>query len=264
MTPSGIITLTTDFGTHDPYAGIMKGIIYCSNPNAKIVDISHHIRPHDIINGAFIFQRSYHHFPDGTVHVAVVDPGVGGSRKNIAVTCDRCFFVGPDNGILSLALENEKNCEIREITNTPFILNKISDTFHGRDVFAPCAGHLSAGTDFSGVGNVLKHHVSLNYPKVQHEKNVIKGEVVSIDTFGNMITNISEQTFKSFTGKQKFEIFFGAERFDKILSHYSEVPRGEPLVLFGSCGFLEISMNEGSAADYFMITVGSPLTVRKY
>ena len=263
MEISGIVTFTTDFGTSDPYAGIMKGIVMSANPNARIVDLTHQISPHDIVNGAFVLMRSYKYFPEGTVHVAVVDPGVGGSRKNIAVRTGGYYFVGPDNGLLGLVLDMEKNYEIREITNPPFVLDKISDTFHGRDVFSPCAGQLSGGAAFEDVGKELKRFKHLDYPKVQREGDVLRGEIVSVDSFGNLITNINEHTFSSFAGKRVIEIFFGSERFSKIHQRYGDVDFGRPLALIGSCGFLEISRNEGSAASYFMTSVGSPVTIRK-
>lgn len=264
MIPSGIVTFITDFGTKDPYAGIMKGIVLAANPNARIVDITNDIPAHDIVNGAFTLLRSYAFFPEGTIHVAVVDPGVGGSRKNIAVRTSRYFFIGPDNGILSLGFDTEKECEIREIVNPPFVLDKISDTFHGRDVFAPCAGWLSGGAPFETVGPDIMRCMRLEYPQVRREGNVLKGEVLSVDSFGNLITNITKKTLESFAGAARVEVFFSAERFTSISQRYSDVARGESLVLFGSCGFLEISMNEGSAVKYFMTAAGSPVTVRKY
>lgn len=263
MEMSGIITLTTDFGTRDPYAGIMKGMVLTANPNAKLVDITHEIPAHDIFNAAFTLVRTYEFFPFGTVHVAVVDPEVGEKRKNIAILTERYFFVGPDNGIFTMVLQKEKLVEIREIKNPPFVLERVSSTFHGRDVFAPCAGHLSAGKEFSAVGPVMTNIVSLKYPRTTHGGNILKGEIVSVDSFGNMISNIPEHVFRSFTGKQQFEISFATERFTAIHRQYSDVPAGSLLALFGSSGYLEISMNSGSARDYFMTTAGSTVTVRR-
>ena len=166
MNVSGIVTFTTDFGNRDPYAGSMKGMVLSANPHACLVDITHEIPAHNIVNAAFTLVRTYKHFPEGTIHVAVVDPGVGGKRKDIAILTDRYIFVGPDNGIFSLVLPKEKLLEIRLIKNSPFIMTKISDTFHGRDVFAPCAGYLSVGTPFSEVGPLIRHVNNLKYPKV--------------------------------------------------------------------------------------------------
>lgn len=263
MDMSGIVTLTTDFGTKDPYAGIMKGMVLAANPGAHLVDITHEIPAHDIFNAAFTLARAYEYFPAGTVHVAVVDPEVGEKRKNIAIMTGQYIFIGPDNGIFTMVLQKEKPLEIREIRNPPFVAEQVSNTFHGRDVFAPCAGQLSVGREFSEVGPEVKGVVSLKYPRSTQSGNILKGEIVSVDSFGNMISNIPEHIFRSFTGKQNYEIYFATVRFDTIHRHYSDVPPGSPLVLFGSSGYLEISMNSGSARDYFMTAAGSTVTVRR-
>lgn len=262
MFANGVITFISDFGIRDAYAGIMKGIVLTFNPNARLIDITHGIPPHDIINASFMLANAYEYFPPGTIHVAVVDPGVGGGRKNIAVLTENYFFVGPDNGIFTIVLSKEKVLEIREIKNSPFVMEKISNTFHGRDIFAPCAGNLSAGKNFSDVGPVINNIKYLEYPKVNTMGNTLTGEIVSIDSFGNMITNIYEEAVRSFTGKQEFEIYFATERFNIIESHYNDVPIGKPLVLFGSSGYLEISMNGGSASSYFMTPLGSTVTIQ--
>ena len=263
MNASGVITLTSDFGTSDPYAGIMKGIVLSINPDARLVDITHEIPAHDINNASITIANSYEYFPDGTIHVVVVDPGVGGDRKNIGILTERYFFIGPDNGIFTIISKKEKVLEIREITNQPFIRDKISDTFHGRDVFAPCAGHLSAGSIFSDIGPVINKITCLEHPELNVKGNILTGEMVSIDSFGNLITNISEERFRSFTEKYGFEIYYASERFNRIESHYADVDFGKPLVLFGSSGYLEISMNGGSAASYFMTAVGTTVTIRR-
>lgn len=263
MQANGIITLTTDFGTHDPYAGIMKGVIYAANNNAHLVDITHHIPAHDITSAAFTLANSCCHFPDGTVHVAVVDPGVGGERKNIAVRTDRYFYVGPDNGIFSIVLEKEKVKSIREIANPPFILNTVSQTFHGRDVFAPCAGRISGGGRFADIGPALNDYNRIEYPLTKQSGNTLIGEIMSIDSFGNLISNISKDMFRDFTHGGPFEIYFSSERFNRIASHYAEAQVGSTLVLFGSSGYLEISINGKSASSYFMASSGSTITVRR-
>jgi S-adenosylmethionine hydrolase len=263
MEISGIVTLTTDFGTRDPYAGIMRGMVLTANPKAQLVDITHEIPAQDILNAAFTLVRAYDYFPAGTVHVAVVDPEVGGKRKNIAVRTEQYLFVGPDNGIFGMVFQREKPVEIREIRNPPFVAERVSSTFHGRDVFAPCAGVLSTGRDIAGVGPELKSIVQLKYPRPGQNGNILVGEVISVDSFGNLITNISEHMFRSFVGKQKAEIHFATERFSTVRHHYSEVASGAPLALFGSSGYLEISMNAGSARDYFMTAAGSTVTVRR-
>jgi S-adenosylmethionine hydrolase len=263
METSGIVTLTTDFGTRDPYAGIMRGMVLSANLNARLIDITHEIPAQDILNAAFTLVRAYDYFPPGTVHVAVVDPEVGGSRKNIAVRTEHYLFVGPDNGIFGMVFQREKPVEIREIQHPPFVAERISSTFHGRDVFAPCAGYLSAGRDIAEVGQELKNVVQLKYPRPNQSGNILTGEVISVDSFGNLITNISEHMFRSFVGKQNVEISFATVRFSGVHRHYSEVESGMALALFGSSGYLEISMNAGSARDYFMTAAGSSVTVRR-
>jgi hypothetical protein len=264
MTVSGIVTLTTDFGTRDPYAGVMKAMVLTANPDARLVDITHEIPARDIVIAAFTLARAYEYFPAGTIHVAVVDPEVGEKRKSIAVLTQSYIFVGPDNGMFTMVLQREKPIGIREIRNPPFIAERISNTFHGRDVFAPCAGHLSAGRLFTDIGPELKQIRYLKYPKVEQNGNILAGEIVSVDSFGNMITNISEHTFRSFVGRRRFEIYFATERFDAIRRHFSDVSPGTPLLLFGSSGHLEISMNSGNAEEYFMTSTGSAVTVRRY
>jgi S-adenosyl-L-methionine hydrolase (adenosine-forming) len=264
MEPNGIITLTTDFGTKDPYAGMMKGIMLGANPQARIVDITHDIPPHDILNGAFALARSYRFFPPGTVHVAVVDPGVGGQRKSIAVRTDEYFFIGPDNGVLSLVLDDADSREIRVIEYEPFVLPDISTTFHGRDVFAPCAGQLSAGSAFPDVGPRRHRHRTVTFPAPVEDGEVLTGEIVTIDAFGNLITSIRRDKFDTFIGSGTVEILFGADRFGTIGKSYTDGIRNEPLALFGSSGYLELSVCEGSAASYYMVSAsGEPVSVRR-
>jgi S-adenosylmethionine hydrolase len=259
----GLVTITTDFGSKEAYVGMMKGAIYCANPHARIVDITHDVAPHDIIGAAFTLARAYEYFPEGTVHVAVIDPEVGGKRLNIVVRTSRFFFVGPNNGIFALALSRERDVEIREIVNPPFVRPRVSSTFHGRDVYGPCAGQISGGSAFEAVGPAVEQLVRLDYPKTRQDGDTLVGEIVSVDSFGNLITNISEHTLKSFAGRRKIEIYFANERFNEIRDHYSEVPKKTPLILYSSSGYLEISMNEGNAARYFMLSTGALVTVRR-
>ena len=264
MIMSGIVTLTTDFGTRDPYAGAMKGMVLTANPDARIVDITHEVPARDIVHAAFIIARSYEFFPTGTVHVVVVDPEVGEKRKNIAILTKRFVFVGPDNGTFAMVLQRERTIEIREITNQPFVAERVSNTFHGRDVFAPCAGHLSAGRLFADVGPLFPQVRPLRYPRAVHADNLLTGEVIAVDSFGNLITNVPEHTFRSFVGKRRYEIYFATERFGTVMRHYSDVAPGTPIALFSSSGYLEVSINSGSAEEYFMATTGATVTVRRY
>ncbi len=266
MTANGIITLTTDFGITDPYAGIMRGVVLTVNPRATVVDITHGIPVHDIFNGAFTIGNSYTYFPEGTVHCAVVDPGVGGGRKNIAIQTARYFFVGPDNGIFSIIKIREDIREIREITNSQFTRPNISKTFQGRNVFAPCAGVLSRGAVFDQIGPMVlvKNLESIAILQPVEDGRTLNGEVISVDSFGNMVTNITGDRFRSFVGNRKYAIYFAAERFTKISETYEEQPPGTPLVVISSSGYLEISMSSGNAAKYFMTSPGNSISIRRY
>ena len=263
MDSNGLVTITTDFGTQDIYAGVIKGVIYTMNSYTHIIDITNDIPAHDILNAAFTLVRAYEYFPEGTVHMAVVDPGVGGERMSVAIRTDHYYFVGPDNGIFTMVFQKEPAREIREIKNSPFIRDNISSTFHGRDVFAPCAGALAAGKDFSRIGPRVKSLVDLDYPHAKIDGNVMKGEILTVDSFGNLISNISAGEFNKFAGNRNIDVYFATDRFDTVRSFYGEVSPGDPLLLFGSSGFLEVSMNGGSASTYYMTSVGSTITIRR-
>ena len=264
MHPNGIITLTTDFGITDPYAGIMRGVVLSVNPAATVVDITHGIPPHDILNAAFTVGNSYSYFPEGTVHCAVVDPGVGGRRKNIAIRTARFYFVGPDNGIFTVIKCREDIQEIREITNPQYTRSLAAKTFQGRDVFAPCAAMLSRDAPFADIGPVLQEIETIAIPRPKEENNTLSGEVLSVDSFGNMVTNITEDRFRSFVGKRRYAIYFATERFSSISETYEEQPSGTPLAIIGSGGYLEISMSSGNAARYFMTSAGNSVSIRRY
>lgn len=263
MHANGIVTLTTDFGLSDPYAGIMRGAVLSANPDARVVDITHGIRAHDIMCASFTIAHSCDMFPDGTVHCAVVDPGVGGERKNIAVRTGRYCFVGPDNGIFGIVLAGDSAAEIREITNPAFMRAVVSNTFHGRDVFAPCAGMLSRGASFEDVGPALAGVKMLVVPEPVISGDHMTGEVLSVDSFGNMVTTITEAAFRKFVGTRPYAIYFASERFTSLAKNYEEIPAGTPRAIIGSGGYLEISMSSGSAAEYFMTAAGSTVTIRR-
>ncbi len=263
-----IISLLTDFGLRDNFVGVIKGVILGIDPGIKLVDISHEVPQGDISQAAFLLKSSYKYFPCGTVHLVVVDPGVGSRRKAIIVKTPRYYFIGPDNGVLSLALEREKRIEnIVSITNRRFFLEPVSNTFHGRDIFAPVAAHLVCGRDINEFGIPQDGYQQLEFPSpkiiqirkhVTYGKNrVLQGEIIYIDHFGNLITNIQKDIFKRFVGKRRFFICLGEERvIGRINKNYSQTPKGSPLSIFGSSGNLEISVNCGSAREYFGASVG--------
>jgi len=258
-----IITLTTDFGTRDWFVGALKGVMLGIQPKAIIVDLAHDIHSGDIRGGAFSLMAGYSLFSKGTVHVAVVDPGVGSSRQAIAVQTANYFFVGPDNGALSFALAREKIKSVHRLENEKFFLKPASRTFHGRDIFAPVAAHLSCGVAIAKFGPALSDFVRLDWPRVQVNDSRIDGEIIYVDRFGNLITNIGAESLRPF-GDKPCEVFVGKKCLCPIAPFYGAVPVGRPLAVTGSTGFLEIAVNGASAAEKLRLTVGNKLTVRSW
>jgi S-adenosylmethionine hydrolase len=254
-----LITLTTDLGVQDWFVGTMKGVILGINRQANIVDLSHEIPPGDIRAGAFALASSYRFFPKGTVHVAVVDPGVGGARRAIAVQTIDYFFVGPDNGVLSYALAKEKLRSVRRLDHDRLFLTPVSHTFHGRDVFAPVAAHLSRGISMGQLGSALREFVRLPWRKPRVRPGSIAGEIIYLDRFGNAITNIENA---SLPPSGECEVFRGRKRLCPVKAFYQSVPTGRPVAVPGSSGFVEVAVNGGSAADQLRLKLGAPLVVR--
>ena len=254
--PSPIITLTTDFGNRDSYVGSMKGIILGISPGIRIVDLCHFVTPQDIPHGAFLLHTGYSYFPKGTIHVAVVDPGVGSERRAIAVKTSKYIFIAPDNGLLSYIFRDEKIETIRSIENKSLFLKTISMTFHGRDIFAPVAAHLAKGNSFSEVGPEIENSVQLLLPKPSFTDDQIIAHVVCIDQFGNVITDITRAFWEKQVKNRRFFILCG-KRIEKINRSYSESREGEILAIFNSSDYLEISANRGNAAEYLHFNAGS-------
>ena len=258
-----IITLTTDFGTRDWFVGTVKGVVLGIQPHATIVDITHEIASGDIRRGAFALTASYCLFPKNTVHIAVVDPGVGSQRRAIAVQTKDYLFVGPDNGVLSLALAREKIKSIHQLTNDEFFLKPVSQTFHGRDVFGPVAAHLSLGVPIQKLGPWLRDFVTLDWPRLRLLDGKVDGEIVHVDHFGNLITNIDGKSLRVF-GDKPCEVFAKRKRLCPIAPFYGAVPVGRPLAVLGSAGFLEIAVNSASAAEKFGLRTGDQVGVRPW
>lgn len=256
MRPARLITLTTDFGLRDWFVGTMKGVIAGIAPKARVVDITHELPAGDVLAGAFALASSARYFPKGTVHVAVVDPGVGSVRKAIAVQTADYFFVGPDNGVLALALARERVEAIRVLENKSFFLRPLSRTFHGRDVFAPVAAHLTCGTPIDKLGPAQKDFERRFLPLPKFNKSEVEGEVIYIDRFGNAITNLASElegglhpASCTVAGRRRFEVPVG--------DFYNAVPAGKAVAVFGSSGFLEIAVNQGSAQQVLGLKIGS-------
>ncbi len=255
------ITLTTDFGLSDWFVGTMKGVILSICPRATILDISHQIPPGDIRSAAFALAASYRFFPAGTVHVAVVDPGVGTSRKAIAVRTAKYLFVGPDNGTLSWALRKEKIKAIHALENEKYWRRPLSHTFHGRDVFAPVAAHLTRGLPVGKLGPALKNFIRLPWPEPIHRGNRIQGEVIYIDRFGNAITNINNEIVPR-KSVSSCEIRVGTRRYlCPLKMSYQALPANALLAIPGSCGLLEIAINGDSAEKQLGLRVGTRITL---
>ncbi len=255
------ITLTTDFGLHDWFAGTIRGVLARLAPEANVIDLTHGIPPGDIRSGAFALAAAYRFFPKGSVHVAVVDPGVGSARRAIAVQTTDHFFVGPDNGVLSWALAREKVKEIRSLENERYFLHPISETFHGRDIFAPVAAQLSRGVSIRKFGPVVDDPVSLDWPVPAIKSDAVRGAVLYIDRFGNAITNIRAEELQPL-GKGALYVYLARRRLCPIAAFYQSVPARQPVGVIGSSGFLEIAVNGGSAAQSLGLRVGEAAMVR--
>jgi S-adenosylmethionine hydrolase len=254
-----LITLTTDFGTIDWFVGTIKGVILGINSKAKIVDVSHGVPACNIRAGAFALAAACRFFPKGTIHTAVVDPGVGSVRDAIAIKTERYFFVGPDNGVLSWALRNERIREVRALKNEKYFLPQISKTFHGRDIFAPVAAHLSRGVAIEKLGP-SKEFVRLDWPEPRTKGRGMEGEVIYIDSFGNAITNLDCGCLKQFS-EGRLEIVVKGKRLCAIESCYAAVRAGKAVAVVGSSGFLEIAVNGGSAARNLRLVLGTRVRV---
>ena len=250
MKTSGIITLTTDFGLQDPYVGIMKGVILSINPEATVIDISHQVGAGFIFQASALIREAYPFFPKGTVHVAVVDPGVGGQRRPILTDIRDHLFVGPDNGLFWPIIRGHQGATIIHVTREKYSLPEISRTFHGRDIFAPVAAHLSCGVDPSEMGPVITDPIQLESPGPFLERDVIRGQVIRVDRFGNLITNIHRKELEGFLGSEAPVIRVGNQTIEGVLKTYNEAGPGEILALIGSSEYLEIAVNLGRVSDY--------------
>lgn len=259
-----IVTLTTDFGLNDHFVGVMKGVILTIAPNTEIVDISHSVQPFDILDGALSLAESYSHFPARTIHLVVVDPGVGSARRPILATSDGFNFVAPDNGVLSLMYAREQRVHVRHITGEHYFRQPISNTFHGRDIFAPVAGYLAKGVEQEKFGPEIEDFVRFNAPKPKAtDGKTLRGVVLKVDRFGNLITNFSAQDVPGLLeGKTPgFKITVGKREVTTIRTNYADGAPGEVFAIMGSMGYLEIAANRGSATQLTSATKGAEVTV---
>ena len=255
-----LITLTTDLGYQDPFVGIMKGVIAAINLRAQVVDLSHGVPAQNVVAGALILQHSVRYFATGTIHVVVIDPGVGSARKPILIEHEGSYFVGPNNGVLSLALEGKPPEHIIELTNADYHLQHISKTFHGRDIFAPVAAHLSLGVPPMEFGRPLDTLVNLFMPQIVRGENRVDGEIIYADGFGNLFTNIRERDLTALP-RERLQVGLAGVALGGLVTTYAGASAGEFACLFNSWGLLEIAINEESAMQRTGAKIGDKVTV---
>jgi S-adenosyl-L-methionine hydrolase (adenosine-forming) len=241
-----IVTLLTDFGIQDTFSGILKGVIKTIAPHAELIDLTHQVPAQDIAAGAFALSTAYRYFPPGTIHLVVVDPGVGSDRHPVAAHIGDMIYVCPDNGLLTYVLPKNRLHEAVILDNTQYHLPDVSNTFHGRDIFAPVAAHLANGVPLRSLGTPIYQLLRLpvTYPEVQ--KNIITGHIIAFDVYGNAYTDITKDLLSTWSA-QDLQISIGDLKISSLAMSYSDVPIGSPLALFGSSGHLEIAIRNGNA-----------------
>ncbi len=258
-----IITLTTDFGTGDHFAAVMKGVIFGICPNATLVDISHDIQPFEITEGAFVISQAYRFFPKKTIHLVVVDPGVGTSRRPLLMEAGGQYFIGPDNGVFSMVFTREKH-KVREMTSELFFLKPVSPTFHGRDIFAPAAAHLANGVTPAQFGRPVIDYLRMNLEHPPRTgKRTWTGLILKIDRFGNLITNLHRDEFPDIQ-LRAFEMQVGVLKISKIARTFADAGLGEVFIIVGSSGYLEVVANQASAARLLGCGTGAPVELSIY
>lgn len=254
-----MITLTSDFGLKDPYVAEMKGVILGINPNATLIDVTHEIQKFNVRMGAFVLASVTPYFPKGTVHLAVIDPSVGTERRAIAIQTKQGYFVGPDNGVLVLAAQQQDIEHIYQLSNQKYMRPEVSSTFHGRDIFAPAAAHLDKGVDPSAFGPEVTDVIKPDFVSVKQSNGSFLGEVLHIDSFGNIITNINEKLVPT---AEKAIVQTPVTHIEiKVAKTYAQAKLGEPIALIGSHSFMEIALNQASAAERFHLKAGDKIAV---
>jgi hypothetical protein len=258
-----VVALLTDFGTHDHYAGTMKGVVLGVCPEATLVDISHDVTPHDVVGAALELAASYRYFPAGTIFLVVVDPGVGSVRRGLAAEAGDYRFVAPDNGVLTAVLAEVRPKALVELTERQYARPTVSRTFEGRDRFAPAAGWLAKGVRLAALGRPLADYHRLVIPSPEALADAIEGTVLRVDRFGNLITNIDRKAFDRLAQGGAVEIRAGETSIGRLVSTYAEIAGGEVAALFGSSDRLEVAANAESAADRLGLARGARVLVRR-
>lgn len=256
-----VIALLTDFGTRDHYVAAMKGVVLDLCPEATLVDITHEIPPHDVETAALELSACYRYFPAGTIFLVVVDPGVGSARKGLAAEAGDYRFVAPDNGVLSLVFDDIKPRRTADLTTRRYARATVSRTFEGRDRFAPAAGWLARGLEVSALGRPVSdwQRLSLPHPVVNGDR--LSGQVVRVDRFGNLVTNIDRRLFDQFRHERPVDIAIDGREVERLVATYAEAPEGAICALFGSSEHLELAVNGGSAAELLGFSRGTPVHV---
>jgi len=260
----GLITLLTDFGDQDSFVASMKGVILSINPQASFVDLSHQVPPHSVEDAAYLLNSCYRYFPEGAVHVAVVDPGVGSARRPLLVKTASYYFLGPDNGLFSYVLEDEDDVEVREIENPKYRLKSVGHTFDGRDLFAPSAAWLSKGVPASSFGRVIHDPIRLSIVEPKRQGNRLVGRIEHVDRFGNLISNLTLQHLEDkhkVTKRRQLSIRIREQIIEGLVASYSEGKTEQPSALINSDGRLEIFVKEASASDVLKVGKGARIEV---
>lgn len=258
-----VIALLTDFGTRDHYAGSMKGVVLGICPDVTLVDITHDVPPHDVLTGALELSAAYRYFPAGTIFLAVIDPGVGSTRRGIAMEAGDYRFVAPDNGVLTLIIDEHHPKRAVELSERRYALPTVSRTFEGRDRFAPAAAWLAKGIDLAALGRPASGLRRLDVPQPEIDGERIAGCVLRVDRFGNLITNIDRRAFERLAGDGAVEIRIGPYQVSTLVSTYADVASGEVCALFGSTDHLEVAVHGGSAARQLDLERGAPVHVAR-
>jgi len=257
-----IITLTTDYGTHDHLAGTLRGVILNINPDATVVDITHHITPYDVLDGALTIGSAYRYFPPRTIHVVVVDPGVGTERRPLLVRADTHYFIAPDNGVLSLVYEREAALSVYHLTQEHYFLRPVSRTFHGRDIFASVAGWLSKAWQPAAMGEEVTDFKRFSVPKAKSENGAVSGVVLRIDNFGNLMTNLTAADIPEGLLKAgAVQMRVGDREVKRLVANFAQGDAGEAVAIIGSSGFVEVAVNKGNASRLLAVGRGARVTL---
>jgi len=261
-----IVTLTTDFGVRDNYVAAMKAVMLNINPDLNVVDITHEIGRHDIMEACFVIANTYHYFPKWSIHIVVVDPTVGSSRRPLVASINSHHFVAPDNGVLSGLYQDPEDISVYEIQAEHYYLKPLSSTFQGRDIFAPVAAWLSKGVEIENFGEKIDDYVDLKLPvPVVDEEGHLQGEIIHADSFGNLITNVTRAQFEDMLEeavKHKFELKIGDVTLSDLKRFYAECEKGKPSALFGSTSQLEVAAKQKSASELLGLDKGAKFTLK--